>query len=283
MLAEETIGATDGGNVQSPERTRSTVVFPYMALDDAIAVAKGVHVNGGNTCRAEQLAPHLGHPLDSSMFRGKVNASRIFGLTTNSHGYITLTPLGVRICETTQEAAAKAEAFMTVPLYKQIYEDFKGTQLPPIGALEAAIENMGVSPKQKSTARQVFVRSARQAGFFAYGPSRLVYPSFKGGVSQNTAPGSVPISQPEIPKTKDSTQSSKNSTGGGGDGTGGGGRFHPLIEGLIATLPAPDSDWPVERRARWLRAALYDFDLIYKDPEEDGSSIEIKVQKGVPD
>ena len=279
MLAKETIGATNERNVQSSERKRSTVGFPYMALDDAIAVAKGVHVNGGNTCRAEQLAPHLGHPQDSSMFRGKVNAARIFGLTTNSHGYVTLTPLGVRICETTQEAAAKTEAFMTVPLYKQIYEHFKGTQLPPMGALETAIENMGVSPKQKSTARQVFVRSATQAGFFAYGPSRLIYPSVKAGVAQDTAHSSAPISQPEIPKTKDSTQSSKNSTGGGDDRTAGGGRFHPLIEGLIATLPAPDSDWPIGRRAKWLRAASHDFDLIYKDPE-DGSSIEIKIQKG---
>jgi hypothetical protein len=40
---------------------------------------------------------------------------------------------------------------------------------------------------------------------------------------------------------------------------------HPLIVGLIMTLPPPDSDWPIEQQRKWLQAAASIFDLIYND------------------
>ena len=41
--------------------------------------------------------------------------------------------------------------------------------MPPAAALEREMVELGVSPKQKDKARQVFERSAEQAGFFATG------------------------------------------------------------------------------------------------------------------
>jgi hypothetical protein len=50
-----------------------------------------------------------------------------------------------------------------VPLYRANDEQFKTVPLPSLEGLEGAIENLGVLPKQKATARQVFQRSAKQA------------------------------------------------------------------------------------------------------------------------
>jgi hypothetical protein len=46
----------------------------------------------------------------------------------------------------------------------------------PAASLEREIVELGVAEKQKDKARQVFERSADQAGFFEHGPNRLVMP-----------------------------------------------------------------------------------------------------------
>jgi hypothetical protein len=38
----------------------------------------------------------------------------------------------------------------------------------------------------------------------------------------------------------------------------------PLIQGLVARLPKPDSVWSLEDRGKWLRAAAVIFSLVYK-------------------
>jgi hypothetical protein len=59
---------------------------------------------------------------------------------------------------------AKARAFLAVPLYKAVYEKYKGGVLPPAAALERDLVALGVAEKQKGRAGQVFERSAEQAG-----------------------------------------------------------------------------------------------------------------------
>jgi hypothetical protein len=52
--------------------------------------------------------------------------------------------------------------------------------------------------------------------------------------------------------------------GGGGDNRG----RHPFIQGLLKTLPEPETNWAVEGRAKWLQAAANIFDLMYKGSGE---------------
>ena len=80
-----------------------------------------------------------------------------------------MTPLGRRIADPTQEAAARADAFLTVPLYSNVYENFKGYVLPGAATIEKYMRDVGVSSKQTDKARQVFLRSARQANLFEHG------------------------------------------------------------------------------------------------------------------
>jgi hypothetical protein len=124
--------------------------------------------------------------MGSSFVRVQVASAKIFTLITTTQGTATLTPLGTRICDPQQEKAARVEAFLAVPLYGSIHEKFKSTVLPPPAGLEATIGDLGVAQKQRERARQVFQRSAQEAGFFQFGSNRLVAPAIKGSAANAT-------------------------------------------------------------------------------------------------
>lgn len=114
----------------------------------------------------------------------------------------------------------------------------------------------------KDKARQVFQRSAQQAGFFQYGNTKLVMPPVKA--TPNTPP----------PKNEESDSGEDKTKNGGGDG---GGR-HPLIEGLLRELPAPKSEWTTEDRKNWLEMASSIFNVVYKNSDDSRRSLRVVVE-----
>jgi hypothetical protein len=234
-------------------RQRSTISFPYMDLASAIQMAGAIFKNvAGGICDDNQLAVWTDQSPKSSTFRIQVYASRIFGVLTGEGSQHKLTPLGIALVDHRQADEAKARAFLTVPLYRAVFERFKGGVLPPAAALEREMVELGVSPKQKDKARQVFERSAEQAGFFAHGRDRLVQP----GVVLK--PG-----EPEHPA--DESANRRRGTGDGGD-------LDPLIAALIQKLPAAGTTWLADERVTWLRMIAMAFQMAYGQTEE----IEIK-------
>lgn len=255
-------GSGDAKEVES--RERSTIGFPYLDLDDAVEVAKAVHTVGGSTCQWDQLAAHLQLAATGGGFRMRVLTAKMFGLLNYDRGTVTLSPLGTRVADPQQEAGARAEAFLTIPLYRALYDQYKNVTLPPTSGLETAIGNLGVAPKQKDKARQVFQRSAKQAGFFAFGADRLVMPSIRA--SAGAAPAPVPEAEPE-PERKRKREEEEAP------------RRHPLIEGLLKELPEPQSEWTTEDRKKWLEMASTIFNVIYRDSEEGRGTLRVTVEK----
>jgi hypothetical protein len=90
----------------------------------------------------------------------------MFGLVSYDKGNVGHTPLGARICDPAQETIARADSFLTIPLYEPVYEQFRGATLPPTSGLESAFVTLGVPPKQKEKARQVFQRSGTHTSWF---------------------------------------------------------------------------------------------------------------------
>ena len=246
-------------------RDRSTIGFPYLDLDDAAEIAKGVHTVGGQSCQWDQLAAELQQSANGGGFRLRVLTARLFGFLTYDKGTVTLTPLGSHLCDPEQEKAARVEAFLNVPLYKAIYEQYKGATLPPNQGLETAIGNLGVAPKQISKARQIFQRSATEAGFFAYGNSRLVMPSIKASSKSDIAE--------ELDEDRDEEKESKRKPDQFGA------KRHPLIEGLLKELPEPQAEWTTEDRKKWLEMASTIFNVIYKDSDDSRGSLKVIVEK----
>jgi hypothetical protein len=245
------------------ERERSTIGFPYGDLDDAVEIAKAVHGEFGSGCDWDQLAAKLGQAASGGGFRQRALTAKSFGLITYGQGRVSLTPLGSKICDPKQEKSARAEAFLNVELYRAVYDKFKGGVIPQGKGLESEMASLGVAKKQSDKARQVFQRSATQAGFFWSGQDRLVVPAKVNGE------GSA-IETQKDPK-KDSQQ-------GGVGNDGGSGECDPAIKGLIKRLPAPDSDWSLEKQVKWLLAVSHAFDVIYPR-EDDGRSLKIEIIK----
>jgi hypothetical protein len=237
-------------------RERSTIQFPYNDLNDAVAIAKAVHENAGIQCTIDQLAAYVKQSITSGAFRVRLSTAATFGLTENERGSIRLTDLGRQAADPSQEATARAEAFMRVPLYAQLFEHYKGYQLPPAAALEKYMREIGVSSKQTSRARQAFMRSARQAGFFAHGEDRLVRPA---------GPGTKPIEAP-APSGEIKTETDKFGSGGGSGPTD----IDPIILGLLKRLPTSGEVWPEAERKLWLQLLEGSFKLIYKDKQAEG-------------
>jgi hypothetical protein len=262
MDAEQKVQPIAGEKPEASGRSQSTIEFPYMDLESAVEVAANVHEIGGSSCDWDQLAARMGQAAQGGGFRQKLIGARTFGVVSYDRGKVNLTALGLRIVDQQQAKAAKVEAFLSVPLYRAIYEKFKGNSLPPQAGLEREMVNLGVAPKQSDKARQAFQRSAKQAGFFEFGIDRLVSPPLNGGAQAAAAVSPAPEKPREL-----------SAGGGGGDD------LHPFIKGLLQKLPAPESEWPVEQRAKWLTTAMNIFDLMYTAPPDSASklvTIEVK-------
>lgn len=243
------------------KRVVSRIAFPYGDLEDAITVGDAIRKYAGRDCTTDQLAAWLGHDsVSSGSFRSRLSTARIFGIIETESDRVTLTDLGRRIVDPTHMAAAKVESFLSVPLYKEIFQQYKGFLLPSDLALEEEMVKLGVSPKQKQRARQAFQRSADQAGFFSAGRDRLVAP---GKASDGETPKSRPVGI--------DTKVGQSTGGGGGSTPPPVTTSHPLIQGLFQTLPSAGSVWPERERVLWLEAAKTNFRLIYKDDSEDPS------------
>lgn len=258
---DEQQGNTDG------KREVSTIAFPYDDLNGGVAIAKAIYELHGSECTAEQIAAHLKQSPKSSGFRTQLSAAKLFGLIEYRQTGIGLTKLGSQICDSQQEKSARVEAFLKVPLYNSLYQQFLGVALPPDNGLENTMGTLGVAPKQRERARQVFKRSAQQAGFFQFGTDRLVLPAIKGSAVASTPARDTEEHEPEkeLPERKR------------GKDSGGGGEYHPFIQGLLTKLPVADTNWPMEDRTKWLQAAVKIFDLMYTD--DDGrKSISIDVK-----
>lgn len=253
----EQIKADDVG-----KRQRSSIAFPYMDLNEAVALARAIHSNvGTGTCSAEQLAPWVKQSPTSSGFRSRLTASRLFALiNTERSDSLSLTDLGKLVVDSKREREGRAKAFLSVPLYAAVHDKFKGGVLPPTAALVKELVGLGVAGTLSDTARRVLERSAEQAGFFEAGRDRLVMPGF-------------------VPAGQDATFADAGGETGGSGGGGGGDDLDglvldPLLIALLKKIPT-SGDWPAAQRVRWFRTFAMNVSQIYDD---DDKPVEMKIE-----
>jgi len=220
-------------------RGRSTIEFPYFDLASAIEVAKAVKQMGGTSADWTSVAVHLNMAGDGGGFRQRVMTGKSFGVLEYSRGSIDLTELGIRAVDPQYERAAKVDAFLKVPLYKALFDKLNGQMLPPTAAIERMAEQLGVAPKQKDKARQVFMRSAKQAGLFDISAERLALP-----------PGGAPGATQRVARGEEGNGGSGKTDGGGSDDPPPPGRLRfevPIPGKPSAVVMVPDDldadDW----------------------------------------
>jgi hypothetical protein len=238
-----------------PKRIVSEIAFPYGDLEDALRIAQTLHARFGYNCEPDQLAAQMGTDTKHSGFRVQLASARIFGAVDVGRGSVSLTELGARLADEQTEREARVEAFLHVPLYGRLYEAFRGRRLPGPGGLENEMKILGVSPRQLTKARVAFQRSAEQAGFFASGTDRLVRPANVPAPSA-TVSGDDPMSAQDQPIPND-----YDIIGLGG--------LHPLLVGLIRTIPREGEPFSPKRQRQWLEAAKVNLALVFGSDDDD--------------
>jgi len=243
--------AQERPNAAERKRIQSGIEFPYSDLESAAELARTLRVRvAGGSADDNELAAWLNQTASGGTYRSRRSAAKLFGLIDIQQGRVVLTDLGRDHSDSRKERAARVEAFLRPELFKVMYEHGRGHILPPAPAIERQIEQLGVSPKQKGRARQVFYKSAVYAGFIDTPTGRFVKPG-------NGAPEQ---------KVEEDDKKIRDSGGGGG---GGGGPQDQLIQALIQKLPQ-SGKWPAQDRAIWLKMATMAFDLVYgRDGEID--------------
>jgi len=253
---EENVEASTGDVGSAPKepaadgrRERSSIAFPYTPLSDAVDIVRAVQ-RRGHACSLDELAAEMKQQMTSGAFRSKLATAKIFGGLDSSRGGVSLTDIGLRMTNSDTRPQALVEAFMNVPLYRELYDQFAGNSLPPDQGVEAAMRRLGVPEKQTVRARQVLYRSAELAGFFSAGRNRLVRPA-----------GS------SLPSEASVASASQGRQGSGAEAVPM--AEHPLIKGLIAKLPPEGERFTPKQRQRWLEAAKVNLELIYAEDEDD--------------
>jgi len=193
-------------------REKSGTAFPVYDLTSALMVAKAIHEKGGGAATDDQLAAFLNYKSPrNGGYLGRLAAARLFGLVQGRPTGFTLTPLAQTILMPLDELQHKrglVDAFLNVPLFKGVYEECKGKELPPeFGMKNLFRQKFKIIPSRLGNAYRVMMDSADTAGFFNTRGARshLIMPQIGGA--------------PTVPEVRDRRQEPQN---GGSDGSDGG-------------------------------------------------------------
>ena len=249
---------TEAAAAADKKRILSTIEFPYSDLDSAVELVRMIQTKAGMSCETEQLAGWMDQSVSGGTFRSRTAAAKMFGLTSNpAPGQIGISPLGMEIIDSAKERAARATAFLNVPLYAAMYEQYKGYALPPPPAIQRQMITLGVSEKQAERARQVFAKSAAQANFVDASSGRFIKPS-------------VGVTEPPAPLPPD-----PNKGGNGGNGGPVDLDLDPLLIELLKKIPPKKDSWPAPQRLRWFKTFAMNVSQIY---DEDDSPVEMDIK-----
>lgn len=175
-------------------RVASQTKYAVYTLADALEVAKAIYAQGGGTASVDELAAFLGYKSSNNgAYYDRTSAARMFGLIQGQGSQITLTPRAQEIISPVfpeQVAKAMIDAFISVPLFRAIYEEFQGKQLPPTVGLKNLLRTKyGVPPSRIDVAHRALMESAEQAGFFSTRGTRtqLILPRTRPSPTQAPA------------------------------------------------------------------------------------------------
>jgi hypothetical protein len=254
-------GATAGAQTaDEKKRFRSEIEFPYSDLESAVDLAQTINDKAGSSADNEELAVWMGQTASGGTFRTRLGAAKMFGLIETGQGRATLTTLGRDVLGTSGKShASRVTAFLNVELFKVMYDQYKGSALPPPPAIERQVTELGVSPKQKERARQTFMKSAQYAGFIDASTGRFVKPG---------------VAQTDVAKEEKPLRERGRGDGGGSDDL----NLDPLLIALLKKIPGAEKGWPAAQRVRWFRTFAMNVSQIY-DGDEEPVEMKIELEK----
>jgi hypothetical protein len=137
-------------------------------LEDSIVVAQKIkELNGGNPWPPADVASSLGVSPKTNAFFYLTASSRDYGLTEGSRDAekISIADTGKKFTyagNKEEERQGLQEAFFNVPIFKQVYEHYKGSTLPELKYLGNTLESeFGLSPEFHEDFHRLFQANCR--------------------------------------------------------------------------------------------------------------------------
>lgn len=142
--------------------------FPIYPFTTALEIAEKVEKEGAGSLPETALAISLGLSVKSSGFQLKVLTAKQFGLLLKQGDNLITTQAAKSIFKPfsdEEKAAALAQAFYKIPLFKAVSGKYQGSPLPPDEALKNVLEReFRVTHERLSSAQSMLINSAKTAG-----------------------------------------------------------------------------------------------------------------------
>jgi hypothetical protein len=147
------------------------LMFPKSTLEEAIKIPLSIKdKNGGNPWPPSELANAIGVSSKTNSFYYLTAASRDYGLTfgTKVTKEISLAELGKKLVyapDSMAENEAKKQAFLSIKLFKDVLNYYKGGILPEIKFLSNTLESkFGIPPKDHALFAEIFKKNCTYVG-----------------------------------------------------------------------------------------------------------------------
>jgi hypothetical protein len=269
MMADDEANLDSATKASGTKRVtvRSAVGNPYFNLVDSLEVARLIHEKAGGTCTPVQLVGLLGYTsMKSGTFQMRFSSARQFGFVRVDNGTVAVTERSYKILSPVMPedcVTAKAEAFLSVELFKLVYDLYLGGPLPPEDGLRnLLLQKFGFSAERAVGAVKVLLSSAEQAGFFSVaGKTKLIYPTVA-----KTSPASEVKSAQAKPDSDEQQLPEKVKHILVPDAPA---TVHSAIIGLLRDLPAPGTVWPAKQKKRFIKAFQATLDFVYESDDDD--------------
>lgn len=134
------------------QKSKYGTKVPYISLEDAIRITKGIPREGGLDGSFDALVKVTGNSSSSSSFQAKLSVLRGFGILTVSGQSYSLTDIGRHIAQPDlpeQEAKGVFDAFCSHSVLKAVWENYKGKILPKIEYIANYLEKEQDIPTDK--------------------------------------------------------------------------------------------------------------------------------------
>jgi hypothetical protein len=266
-------------STSAPKRTRVTAENRYPIYDilQGLEVAKAVKEQGGDDCSPEQLGGFLRYTnTTGGGFVQRVASARAFGLIETISGRYRSTARAEAALYPITDAdrdQALIDAFFAVPMYRTLYENFKGQRLPEeLGLKNLLRTRFGVPVGYRNAqAVRILMQSAEQAGLFKVNNGQRTHfilpPIAAGKASTDQVKGS------NGPNTDSGNGTGSGSGSGNGSGHGSGSpgvlpiTTHGfMIDGLWQELPS-GQEWNNAEFSQWLDLLTRAIRVHYHLPE----------------
>jgi hypothetical protein len=161
-------------------KAKAKLIFPRATIEEAMKIPLAIkEKNGGNPWPPSQIANALNVAPKTNSFYYLTAASRDYGLTvgTREAKQISLAELGKKLVYAPNNVAEnefKKQAFLSIKLFKDVLDYYKGSVLPEMKYLSNTLESQFGVPKEDHTIfADIFKKNCNYLGIKEGVPSTM--------------------------------------------------------------------------------------------------------------